>query len=82
MLRDAGVVLMDRTARDIRSSSIRVRSTAPVADGENNRPLNAVTFNSPATQPSCASREIAFTALHTPRTRVPVNRVETIESIV
>jgi hypothetical protein len=54
-----GVVLIETTAWPITVSAIGVRSNASACDGENSRPLNAVTRSSPARHPACASREMA-----------------------
>ena len=44
-------------------------STSGVWRGENNRPLNAVTSRSPALQPACARRDIAWKAFPEARSR-------------
>jgi hypothetical protein len=49
---------------------------------ENNRPLNAVTFRSPAAQPAETSLEIAWIAAHRPRYRRPVHSASTMASML
>jgi len=62
----AGVVLSAITVRHMTRSLSRVLSKATASAGANSRPLNAVTRNSPAVQPACARREIAWMARHRP----------------
>ena len=61
------VVESASTAHASRSSASRRRSSRGARRGANSRPLNAGTRRSPASQPSCARRDMAWKAAHRPR---------------